>query len=342
MCGERYALGVVAAVVIGLFAIGPLSGCGGAGRSPAVIRVGDTSIGKQSVDHWTSIITRGTLVADVSGVTDPAQQSPRQQALSFLIASAWLNGEAARAGLRPSRGELARLVKEQMDSPPNGPAGFAATLAETGQTMADVEQEARARWAEGALAHRLVATADRDGRAQVTGREVANTYRTHMAQYHLRERRYYDLHEQIPTRAQAVALARRLGSGKRFSEKANKEKPFRPTSFKDLPGQAIVYRAVFAAKKTGVIVGPLPLQGQWCLFVLRRIAPATLQPLSEVRGSIERRLLGVARRNASARFVEAYRQRWIAMTDCRPGYVVQKCRQYAGARAPEPAPFAGS
>jgi parvulin-like peptidyl-prolyl isomerase len=326
----------VAASVSLLLAV--LVGCGGADPSPTAIRVGDVSISRQRVDHWTAIITRGALVAEGP---DESQQPPRQQALTFLIESAWLHAEAARSGLSPSRAQVARIVAEQRSSATDGAAGFAAALAETGQTLADVEQEAAARLEAKAVTQQLAATAERDARKQVTGREVAKFYRSHLASYHLREQRFYDLHEQIPTRRQAVALGERLGAGARFSVGANKEKPFRPRSFENLPGQAAAFRAVFAAKKTGAVVGPVPLQGSWCIFVLRRIAPARLQPLSEVRGAIERQLLAPVRRRVRAQLLGAYRRRWVAQTACHPGFIVQQCRQYRGARKPEEEPFLG-
>jgi hypothetical protein len=332
MCGDRHASRSLAVAVAGLVAVVLLGGCGGARSSSTAIRVGGTAISERTLDHWTSIIARGALVTETRNA---ARQSPRRQALAFLIDAAWLDGEAKRVGLRPSRSDIARVGAGQTGLSISDPSALATALAETGQTLADLEREARTTWEEEMLAHRLTATADRDARAQVGDREVASFYRAHISGYHVREQRFYDLHEQIATRARAAALARKLGSGARFSVRANKERPFRPRSFNDLPGQAVVYRAVFAAKTTGVVVGPLPLQGRWSLFVLRRIAPARVQPLAEVRGAIERRLLESARRGVRARLLAAYRQRWVAQTDCLPGYVVQKCRQFRAINSPE-------
>lgn len=337
MWTDAYASRAVTALAVVLLAVTGLSACGG-GPSPSAIRVGDTSIGIRTVQHWTSIITRGALVANLTGSQQP---TARQQALTFLIGSAWLEGEAARDGMKPTREQVAHLVEEQRDLDPNGPAGFKATLAETAQTLEDVEAEARARLAAGRLARRLAVAVDRYARARVGEREVTGFYRAHIARYQLRERRYYDLYEQIPTRAQAVALARKLASGARIAQNPNKESPFRPRDFRNLPGQAIAYRAVFAARETNVIVGPLPLQGQWCLFILRRIVPARLQPLSDVRKSIERQLRAPLQRSERTRLIAAYARRWGAQTDCRPGYVVQKCRQFKGPRRSEPEPFGG-
>jgi hypothetical protein len=330
----RRSLGM--AVAIAVPAISMLNGCGGGHSNPTAVRVGKQTIGMRDVGHWTSVIARGALVA---GVSDP-QQSPRQQALALLIGSDWLIGEALRSGLRLSKRQLVRMVQEQKNTTASSPDEFQRSLAASGESRADVTFEAMARWAASNLAQRLTQAVEQRAQAHVTDAVVTSFYRAHIANYRLPEQRFYDLHESISTRSQAVALAKMLGSGPHFAERANKEKPFRPTSFRGLPGQAAAYRAIFAAK-IGVLTGPIPLQGHWCLFVIRRIEPARVQPLSEVRRSIEQKLLALPRRRARAQLIAAYRRRWLAQTDCRPGYVVQKCREYRGPRMPEPEPFAG-
>lgn len=310
-------------------------GCGGA-PSPTVVRIGDVSIDQRSVDHWSSAIARGAVVPNAAG----PREAPRQQALALLISANWVIGEASRLGLRPSRAELVQTIERQERSLPSGLTEFKELLSASGETHADVELEARARWAAAKLAARLTSTVAELAKAQVSSAAVAGFYRAHAARYHLRERRYYDLIERIPSSAAASALAKRLGSGQRFAEDASKERPFRPTTFAGLPAQGVVYRAVFAAK-VGVLTGPLPLQGFYALFVLRRIDPARVQSLAEVRGSIERVLLASAERRVRAQILTDFDRRWLAQTDCHPGYVVQKCRQYLGPRETEREPFAG-
>jgi hypothetical protein len=300
-----------------------------------VIHVGRAPITKRGVDHWASIIARGAVVANVAN----PRQSPRRQALALLIYSHWLIGEASRVGFHLSPGQLERMVQQQERAMPGGRREFEELLAASGETQADVEFEAGARWAAHALAHALDATIARMAKEQVSNEAIARFYRAHGARYRLRERRFYDLVERIPTRAAAVALRKRLGTGRRFVEQSSKERPFRPTTYAGLPGQGVVYRAVFRAK-VGVLMGPLPLQGAYALFVLRRIEPARVQPLAEVRGAIERQLLATAERRARAQLIVDFRRRWTSETDCHAGYVVQKCRQYTGPRMPENEPRA--
>jgi len=93
-------------------------------------------------------------------------------------------------------------------------------------------------------------------------------------------------------------------------------------------------RAIFAARPH-VVVGPLPLFGHYAVFEVTRIVPSRRQPLAQARSSIERQLAGEQQRQTLARFISAWRARWIAKTDCQPQDVMQKCRQYHGPLAPE-------
>jgi hypothetical protein len=97
-------------------------------------------------------------------------------------------------------------------------------------------------------------------------------------------------------------------------------------------------RTIFAAGPH-VVVGPRLFIGKWYLLRVTRVVPAVTESLEKVRGVIARHLGDEYTRRTLAASVKAWRQKWISRTDCRPGFVVQKCRQYTGARAAEE-PFA--
>ena len=54
-----------------------------------------------------------------------------------------------------------------------------------------------------------------------------------------------------------------------------------------------------------------------------------------VREKFAARLASWRHRLALLAFLEAYRSKWIAKTDCSPGFVVQKCSPYRGPTIPE-------
>ncbi len=302
------------------------------------MRVGRTPIDKRTVDHWTAVIARGAPVPNLSG---SEHSTPRQRALAFLIASNQLIGEAAAQGLHLSEAQVARRVREQWESTPSGHAEFESALKASGETLADIELETKAQWATSAVGELVSRRVDSLARARVTAAAVLSYYHRHIAQFRYSERRDYEIIENLPTAAAARALGRRIGPGKRFHQMGIPESYARiPSNFAEDEGKAPVMRAIFAAKP-GVISRPMILHRHYVLFVVRRIKPAGLQAFTAVRGKIESRLLEQSRRRLLGSMVTEYRAKWLAQTECRPGYVVQKCRQYTGARAPESAPFAG-
>lgn len=85
---------------------------------------------------------------------------------------------------------------------------------------------------------------------------------------------------------------------------------------------------------------PARFGSTWVLAVVRKIIPARIRPIATVEGEIATRLSRERRRLALLGFIRAYRSKWRAKTDCRAGYVVQKCAQYHGVVATEGNPLA--
>jgi hypothetical protein len=299
-----------------------VTGCDSASPGPIALRVGGAPVSVRTVEHWSSVIERGAIVPNLTGEAHPA---PRRQALAFLIAAAWLAGEARRDDLELSHRKLEGLIA--------GGKGFPGG----GETRADFELEAGARWAASVLKGRMSELSQRRAKAALSDGAIMSFYRAHIASKRLPERRRYDLVEGIDSFAAAERL-RTLGAGSRFSARAAQEHPFRPPAFVGARGQ--FYRAVFSAR-VGVLMGPLPLDRRYALFVLRRIEPPGAEPLSRARGRIDQTLYERGLARARSQLEGEYRRRWTLQTDCLPGYVVQKCKQYGGGQAPERDPFAG-
>jgi hypothetical protein len=148
------------------------------------------------------------------------------------------------------------------------------------------------------------------------------------------EQRSFDIVEQLNSKAAARGVMRKIMLGTNLSKIAIHESLERANIADTAPGTRAIRRAIFAAKP-GVLVGPMLLNNLYAVFAVTRIVPRVVQPLTRVQGSIEMRLAEVQQRRTLAKFIKTWRSRWTARTDCHPGYVVQKCRQYTGPKAPE-------
>jgi hypothetical protein len=257
----------------------------------------------------------------------------QQQALEQLISWQWLIGEAVARGVAPSAQELQRRLNDQRQSSfPGGEAELEAFLHATGQTVADLRLEAEAAVAAAKLGEMISSEAPK-----ATASQIAAYYQAHRQSFLVPERREV-LITNRKTNAEAEQVVRELRMGKsptRLLQLELRELPSNPAA-----GSRPKLENAMRAAVSGAITGPvkqlaLGTVSDYFVFEVRKVRPATRRTLAQVRGALGEQLDREARQRALAAFVGAWRQKWIAKTDCQPGYVVQKCRQYSGPIAPE-------
>jgi foldase protein PrsA len=318
----------IAALTAALAAVVSLAGCG-SGSSPgqALVRVGDAPITRATLSHWMTVMRGGP--GDPAGGGDNAL---RRQALQFLISSQWLIGEASHQGLSIDEREVRKQVeREEQTSFPGGPAELRQFLKSTGQSVADVELQARSELARAKLRGMLDRSAGRPTRAQIAFYYARNRGRFHVPVR--REARFTNR----KTRAAAEKLKREVEAGKSLTSPAQRRVGELFAGAGAPPSQRNDYeRAIFAAPPHRV-AGPFHIHADYFLYEVAKVIPATTRTLRQVEGQIRKQLLDERRRQTLGAFIKAWRARWTARTDCAPGYVVQKCRQYRGPLAAEDA-----
>jgi foldase protein PrsA len=319
-------------------------------RGDVVAHVGASPITTTALSHWMSVLAPEHAVPDpprytacaahreaVAPGSDAATlaaecrrqyRALEQRALDFLVAKGWAIGEASDEHVGASQREVERRLAQKKQPFPNGDAEFKRSLKAIGQTVADVELEIRAELAAERLRH-LVGSRE----SKITLSEIDTYYSQHIRDYKLPERRYFDLVEFLSSAAEARHIMREIRLGKSIATIGIHESL--PRTSPSIQGiKRPLYEAIFAAKPN-VLVGPVRVKRSYFLFEITQISPATRESLDQVKDSIERKLSAAHRRQTLAKFIEDWRRRWTAKTDCRPRYVVQKCKQYNGVMAQE-------
>jgi parvulin-like peptidyl-prolyl isomerase len=299
-----------------------------AGQGPIAARVDGSAISQAEVDHWTSAIAAGATAAN--GLGQSGGEHGRQAALEFLISARWLAGEAAARGMAVSAQAVERTLRERIE--PEGEDEFQRGLKRSGRTVADAKLEIEAELAAEVIRRVLARRA-----ARITPQEVRAYYRRNALRLGLPERRVTDALEEIPSRAAAVALLKRVGTGPGFTKLALHE-GLKYRLYPEEPEKSAVLVWVFKARP-GDVSGPMKYNKRWALFIVRRIIPPEALPLASVRTKAIAGLIAERQRALAAEYLKSYRGRWLARTSCSAGYVVQGCRQYAGPVRPEPNPF---
>ena len=323
-CAATRRGGSVAAAVI--VAVG-LGACGGNGSGGVVVHVGDVAVTQAALEH------RMVVVAHEAKPHGTRQQ----QALSLLISSLWLLGEAAKMGEGVSGQEVQRRFEERNRSFPNGPGELGEYLKVTGQTVTDVKFGIEVELA----ADRVLGLLKRQ-EPPISQSEIAAYYVRNKRSFRLAEMRQVELFNSY-SKATAAGVKRRVAPGRSL---ATAFPP--PTVAGGAQRELVVYtmrashemlRAAILAARPGDIVGPLNVSGRYTIFKVTHVTPAIQQTLAQVHGTIAAQLQAEQSRRTIAGFVAALSRQWTPRTDCRPGYVVQKCRQYSGPKAPEEDPL---
>lgn len=323
-------------------------GCAGGANDATIARIGSASISKATYARWMASLAPQHAVPDPPGYSRCAarlgsiqagiraavrraecrreHRQLAQRALDALIADEWLI-EAAAAQRTPVAGAEVQRRLQQREAASGGAAEYERSLRAIAHTTADVRLEIAAEIAAQKLRQRSLRSA-----ARVTPAEVAAYYARHRREYAHPERRTFYIVENIRDLARAAAVRREVEHGANIAAISLHEILPRPA---DMRRARTIVKAIFGIRP-GVVSQPVLVNGfAYFLVKVIHVAPARVEALAEATPSIRRILQREHDREALSAAVAGWRRAWTSKTDCRAGYVVQKCRQYHGPRGPE-------
>ena len=224
---------------VALIAVVALAARGGTPEG-VVVQVGQTAITKTTVDHWMSVMAGGRAVPDPSRQQD---QSLRQQALSFLVFSQWLLGEATEEGLKVSeRGIEQRFKEKESASSPGGGTEFHEFLKATGKTISDVMFEVKTELASSRIRQTVASKEPKITRAQ-----IAKYYNQNKQRYAHPERRELVITNR-KSKTEVDKLKREIESGKSLASVTKLESVERPATVSSTDKGDALERAVLLSQ----------------------------------------------------------------------------------------------
>lgn len=315
---QRPVLGCAALLAIAIAA------CGSSGQPAVVVRVAGQPITRAAVEHWTAVMAAGRSPADFKA---KGKSGLRSQALGFLITSAWLMRQADEQALVVSDQDVRRRLSQIQETQfPGGMQEYREYLKGAGQTIADATLEARIELTTARLRKRIV-----DHARSVTRAQVAAYYQGHQQQFVVPEQREAAVINR-KTKAEVQRLKREVLAGKSLISRAQRRAHEGiVTISRPATGDEPLARAIYAAKPDR-LEGPIVKGVDYVLFKVRRVLPASVEPLADVEGKLHEQLAEERERAALAAYSAMLGRRWPARTDCLPGYVIDQCRQYRGPR----------
>jgi foldase protein PrsA len=286
------------------------------------------------VAHEASAST-GKSPAQLKATCRSVYEELRRTALNLLIRARWLILETKALGLSVSETALARELAKGLKVA----AKIGQTPASTGRTLADVKFWQRIDH----LAYLLYEWVKRKT-PPANAERVAAYYAQHKKDFALPERR--DLHLiRTDTLASARRVLSELRAGKSFQrvvEELNVRQPIHTSkgSIKELRytdySEPRLSNAIFKARPH-VLLGPVrldasnapPIAYGYFFFEVVKVHPPLQKSLAEVKDQLASSLPETLRVGLLTREVADFRRRWRARSDCRAGFVVEDCRQWA-------------
>jgi foldase protein PrsA len=267
----------------------------------------------------------------------------QQTTLGFLISADWVMGQAEEQGVKLSDKEVEKKFNELKKQQFPKEAEFQKFLATTGQTVSDLLLRVKL----SLLTTRIQEKITKEAKKSVDETAVKKYYEEHASQYGKPESR--DIRIVLTkNEAGAAAAKKEIESGKSFAVVA-KNKSIDPTSKStggEIKGvikgqeQKALSEAVFAAKQ-GVLGGPVKTPFGYYLYEVKAIHAGSQQSLAAVKETVKGQLAAQQQQTALAKFVKEFEKRWKSRTECRVGYVMQRCKQYKEPKtttAPTPVP----
>lgn len=358
------------------FAAAGIAACGGGVPGNAVVSVNGNPVTKSTFEHWVKIAAASAAGASTSkpAIPDPpnyteciahlratqpkpakGQSAPseaqlkaqceeqyetfKKGALSFLIQSEWILGQAEEMKISASKQEVEktfnRLKKEQFPKE----AEYQKFLNDTGQTTSDLLLRVKV---QSVLSPKIEQKVEKQAKKNVTKSEAEKYFKEHQSLYGQPERRNL-LIVLTKTEAQAASAKKEIESGKSFASvaKAHSIDPVSKAKGGELPNvekgqeEKALSEAVFSAK-LHTLSGPVKTPFGYYVFEVTKVLPASQQSFSKVESSIKQQLGSERQQKALAAFVKEFKKRWQAKTECKSEFMVELCNGYKAPKTPTP------
>ena len=302
----------VAGVV--LIATMSLTACGSGAQERIVAQAGNIPITAATLAHW---------IGDEEG--DSRGESPREQTLSFLIASDWLIEEAAEEHAAVSGQEIEQRLKARIASYANGEKEFHEALKVKGQTVADVILDIKWELASAKI-HQMLMRREHE----ITEAQAAAYYSENKPSFVAAEERQVVI-TSTESEVATERIRREVELGRNLVTIPLRKKLI----YTRHPPRNALERAIYSAARE-VLTGPVRVGPNYFVFEVRHIVPARQRSFAQVRTSIEAKLTAEQRQRNLIEFVKSWEKRWVPRTSCSPAFIVRQCKQYpSGPALPE-------
>jgi foldase protein PrsA len=263
-------------------------------------------------------------------------KSIQQEVLGFLISAQWVVGEGAHLGVNVSDQEVKKQFTTLKAAEFPKPENFEKFLASSGETVSDVLLRIKLNLLSSKIQQKVIKS-----KKQVTHAQVVKYYNENPSRFGVPEKRSIRV---VLTKTEAAAKKAReeIEAGQSFASVAKRVsiEPISRSAGGLIEGvtkgeeQKALDTAVFSVHKLNVVGGPISTPFGFYVYEVVKITPGKEQSLAQSEALIKQQLAATGQQATLTKFVKEFKKKWMAETDCRPGYVVADCKQYKAPKGP--------
>jgi parvulin-like peptidyl-prolyl isomerase len=276
---------------------------------------------------------------------DDKYEELKTAALGELLDTIWIQGEAEELGISVTPKQIATELAQIKKTNFKTPAEYQEFLKTSRFTKADVLARVKLQ-----LLSTQIQEAISKEAPPATDAEIADYYDTAKdAQYTTAESR--DVRVIVnKDKAEAEAAKAALekddspASWKKVATKYSEDPTtktkggLQPALTEELLASQEELKSAIFGNPTGVLVGPVDVQGKFFVIEVEKLNPAKVKSLDEVSAEIKSQLTQQVAQEAFSEFVAEYQSKWQSRTFCADDFVIERCSNYKGSGHPASAP----
>jgi parvulin-like peptidyl-prolyl isomerase len=273
---------------------------------------------------------------------DEQYEQVRDQALSTLLDTAWIQGEAERQGVEVTDKEVQDTFVELKNQNFQTEEEYQQFLQQSGLTQEDIDERVRLQVVSEKIQEQIT-----NETPAVTDEEAKEFYDANKAQFEQPESRNIRvIVNKDPAQVQAALTQLQADNSPESWKQVAAEFSTDPTS-KDQGGvrsgvtegqfEDPLNTEIFDAPQ-GQVVGPVHTSVSDYVFQVDAITPATTTPFDEAAEQINQQLEQQAQQEQFSAFLADYRDYWVEQTICADDYLTDRCDNFTGNPAPCPDP----
>lgn len=273
---------------------------------------------------------------------DDQYEQVRDQALSTLLDSAWIEGEAERQGVEVTDKEVQDTFTELKSQNFQTEEEYQQFLQQSGLTQEDIDERVRLQVISQKIQEQI--TSDTP---EVSDEEAREFYDANKSQFEQPESR--DIRvivnkdpaqvQQALTQLQAdnspenwKKVAAQFSTDPTSKDKGGVRAGVTPDQFED-PLNTDIFDA-----PQGQVEGPVTTSVSSYAFQVDTITPGGETPYDDVAAQIKQQLQQQAQQEQFASFLADYRDHWVEQTICSDDFLTERCDNFKGNPAPCPDP----